>query len=188
ENRVVGALVVYSGEVGYFDIGLSELMRQIADDVSFALAVYARAAARDRAESEVRELNAELERRVAERTARLTEANRELEAFSYSVSHDLRAPVRSINGFGQMLAERSGEVLDADGKRLLANIIRSSHHMGRLIDDLLAFAQLGRSAIAMRDVAIASVIGRIVEELRPLADATGASIRIAPDLPVVNGD
>lgn len=185
---VAGLLAVHAGEVDYFDIGLTELIRQIADDVSFALDVYDRAGARDRAEAEVRELNAELERRVAERTARLTAANQELESFSYSVSHDLRAPVRAINGFAQILAEHGREQLDDEGMRLLANIIRSSSHMGRLIDDLLGFAQLGRSAVELRPVSLPEAVERALAELRPAVAARGARVSVPPTGPAVRGD
>jgi PAS domain S-box-containing protein len=188
EGVVVGALAVYAPDVGYFDIGLTELMHQIAADASFALDVYTRAAARDRAESEVRELAADLERRVAERTARLTEANRELEAFSYSVSHDLRAPVRAINGFAQILSSHAESTLDDEGRRLLGNIVRSSAHMGRLIDDLLAFAQLGRSAIELRPVSLVSVFDRASDELKPVIEARGADLDIDGEMASVRGD
>ena len=187
EGRVVGALAVFAADTEYFDIGLTELLRQVADDVSFALDVYERAAARDRAEAAVRELNADLERHVAERTARLTDANQDLESFSYSVSHDLRAPVRAINGFAHLLAAHAGAALDEEGTRLLGNIIRSSAHMGRLIDDLLAFAQLGRSALDLRPVALAPLIERLVEQLQPQIDGCHAQVSVTP-LPLVRGD
>lgn len=187
-GAVVAVLVVYSTEIGHFDPELVGLLQQVADDVSFALDVYDRAQARDRAEAQARDLAATLERRVAERTRSLTEANRELEAFSYTVSHDLRAPVRAINGFAQLLDEHAGAALDGEGRRLVTNIVRSSRHMGRLIDDLLAFAQLGRRAIEVGPVPIAGVVERVVDELRPMADAQGARIEISPAPPTVRGE
>lgn len=188
EGQVAGALAVYASDVDYFDIGLAELLGQVADDLSFALEYYERAAARKRAESAVLELNAELERRVAERTARLTEANRELEAFAYSVSHDLRAPVRAIHGSAEHLSTRAGATLDDEGQRLLAGILRSSAHMSRLIDDLLAFAQLGWRTIDLAPVELSPIVARIADELRPALDETAATVDIATDLPGVLGE
>lgn len=98
---------------------------------------------RKQAEEEIIKLNANLQNRAAE----LTEANKELEAFSYSISHDLRAPLRAVDGFSRMVLEDYAEKLDADGKRKLGVIRMESQRMGRLIDDLLAFSRLGRLPI-----------------------------------------
>ena len=102
---------------------------------------------RRRAEEEVRELNADLEKRVAQRTVELESANRELEAFSYSVSHDLRSPLRTVDGFSQALLEDFGGLLPDEGKRQVLVIREGAQRMGQLIDDLLAFSRLGRLAM-----------------------------------------
>ena len=107
----------------------------------------------------------ELELRVNERTAELKAVNRELESFSYSVSHDLRAPLRAVDGYALMLAEDYGARLDDEGRRLLGVVRQSAAHMGRLIDDLLHFSQVGRKALALAPVDMRSRAGEVVAEL-----------------------
>ncbi|MGA2406526.1 MAG: PAS domain S-box protein [Bacteroidales bacterium] len=102
---------------------------------------------RKNAESQIKKLNEELERRVIVRTEQLEAANKELEAFSYSVSHDLRAPLRSVHGYTKILLEEYENKLDNEGKRICGIISSSATHMGELIDDLLSFSKIGRSSL-----------------------------------------
>jgi light-regulated signal transduction histidine kinase (bacteriophytochrome) len=99
---------------------------------------------------------------------KLQAANKELEAFSYSVSHDLRAPLRAINGFTQMLEEDYGKQLDEEGRRLLSVVRTSSERMGQLIEDLLAFSRLGRQPLATQQVRLEELVSETLGELRPV--------------------
>jgi PAS domain S-box-containing protein len=122
--------------------------------------------ARKLAEQEIMQLNANLERRVAERTAELAAANQELEAFTYSVAHDLRAPLRHINGFARILVEDHGGALNTDAREFLAQIQNGATQMGRLVDDLLHLARLGRQAMDWRQVDLADLVAEVVRELQ----------------------
>jgi light-regulated signal transduction histidine kinase (bacteriophytochrome) len=111
------------------------------------------------------ELNIELEQRVTERTVQLEAANKELEGFSYSVSHDLRAPVRAISGFTRMLFEDHADQFSDEARRMLGVVQSESERMGTLIDDLLAFSRLGRKAIQKADLDMAELARTTFEGL-----------------------
>ena len=140
---------------------------------------------RKQAEEEIHQLNAGLERRVAERTVDLEAANKELEAFSYSVSHDLRAPLRAVDGFSRILLEDHAPQLDADGKRLLDVVRSNARQMGRLIDDLLSFSRSGRQEIARSSIDMESLVKAAFDDLKAADEAI--SFAVGP-LPPADGD
>ena len=118
-----------------------------------------------RAEEEIRKLNEDLERRVRQRTAELEAANRELEAFTYSVSHDLRAPLRHISGFAKILVEDFGPRMDPDAKHYLHRIVESTRYMGQLVDDLLSLARVGRQQLEKQVVGLNSLVEEVLAGL-----------------------
>jgi PAS domain S-box-containing protein len=138
--------------------------------------------ARKRAEAEVQRLNADLEKRVAERTAELAAANRELETFSYSVSHDLRSPLRTIDGFSKLLQEDYADRLDAEGGQYLDYISTAARRMDHLIRGLLNLSHITRSPIEQRQVDLSALVKTIANELRESDPRRVAEFVIAPGL------
>lgn len=138
---------------------------------------------RKRAAEEIRELHTSLEQRAHQ----LEAANRELESFAYSVSHDLRSPLRAIDGFSQILEEDYAEKLDDEGRRLLDVVRGNSQKMGRLIDDLLTFSRLGRKPVVSAEIDMGALVQEVLGELRAEPGSTAAECSIQ-SLPAAWGD
>ena len=142
---------------------------------------------RKRAELEIQELNAELEKRVEARTAELVAINQELEAFTYSVSHDLRAPLRHISGFSRMLADEYGSGLDSTAQRYLERIQHGTRQMGLLVDDLLNLARIGRQDLRRQATALNSLVDEVLADLKPEANGRQVEWKVGR-LPFVECD
>jgi light-regulated signal transduction histidine kinase (bacteriophytochrome) len=164
---------------------LNERLEEIVQERTAALTLEIEE--RKRAEAEVLRLNAELEQRVVQRTTELEAANHELEAFSYSVSHDLRAPLRAINGFSQAIIEDEAGQLSEDGQRSFQRIVAAAHNMGELIDGLLALSRVARAEIRRETVNMSALAESVTAELRRTQPDRQVTVEIAPGL-VAQGD
>jgi signal transduction histidine kinase len=147
------------------------------------VAVFDVITARKEVEERIRQFNLELEERVHQRTAQLEAANKELEAFSYSVSHDLRAPLRAVDGFAGILAEDYAGRLDEEGQRVVGVIRHEATRMGQLIDDLLAFSRVGRGPMRSEEIDLASLARTVFEECAAGAVGRRIQLKLNPLLP-----
>ncbi|MFN8621628.1 MAG: HAMP domain-containing sensor histidine kinase [Chloroflexota bacterium] len=168
---------------------LVALMATVVLTFGFVLLAHQRLAEELRAkERMLDELNGSLERRVTERTAQLEAANREMAAFTYSMSHDLRAPLRGINGFATLLVRRKADQLDEQGRGYLDRIVTTTEQMGVLIEALLDYARLGQAPVGHDPVALGPLILGVRDTFEGRVTQTGGSIEVAEMLHSVVGD
>ena len=139
-------------------------------------------AERKKAEQEVHQLNQELERLVARRTAQLEAANQELEAFAYSVSHDLRAPLRAVEGFSQALLEDYRSALDDQGRDFLQRVSGEARRMAQLIQDLLLLSRVTRAEMDFQPIDLSALAEEVIAELRRREPARRVAVEVAPGL------
>jgi signal transduction histidine kinase len=171
-GELIGALS-FGGEQAAFPPEQIKIATEAAAQIAIAI-TQARLSARVRRQAE------DLELRVRERTAELQAANQELEAFSYSVSHDLRSPLRAIDGYAAMIEEDYSARLDAEGHRLIKVVRREASRMGQLIDDLLAFSRVGRKPVAKAPLDMAVLVREVAGELAPQYPAVRLSVGALP--------
>ena len=178
---------MYSGEPGRFDEEELRLLERLAGDIGFAIEAAGKEGARRKAERQLETLNKSLERRVRERTDALEAANAELEAFSYSVSHDLRAPLRALDGFSLALLEDYGAGLDDEATDYLSRIRGASQRMARLIDDLLMLSRVTRRDMRSQQVDLSAIAVAVAADLA--ADDVARKVRftVAENM-TVDGD
>ena len=156
---------IESDQSGYHIVTRFVPLKDENDNVYAAMLVLIDVTELKKAERHILELNVELEQKVIKRTEELEAANKELEAFSYSVSHDLRAPLRAVNGYAKILEDDYFKVFDEEGKRLLRTVQLNAKRMGVLIDDLLAFSRLGRKEVNKSLVRMTELTKNVVFEL-----------------------
>jgi light-regulated signal transduction histidine kinase (bacteriophytochrome) len=142
---------------------------------------------RKRAEEEIKQLNSELEKRVASRTAKLEAANKDLEAFSYSISHDLQSPLRSIDGFAYILQDEYSDMLPTEAKHVIQVILDTSAKMSTLINDMLTFSRVGNQEISKTGIDMAAMAGSVYQELTTRIERERIEF-ILRDMPDAQGD
>jgi light-regulated signal transduction histidine kinase (bacteriophytochrome) len=180
QATLLGALNLWDDRPSAFTPEQVEIACEVADLLAVALQ---QAHLREQVERHA----VELEQRVRERTAQLEAANKELEAFTYAVAHDLRSPLRAIHGFSQILLDDYAPHLDAEAQGHLQRVSTNALHMGRLIDTLLEFAGLGRQPFAKQTVAPVALVQQVLDDLRPAYEHRQVEITIG-ELPACQAD
>jgi signal transduction histidine kinase len=175
QGELIGSLNLWSDRLGAFTPEHVDIAREVADQLAISIH-------QARLHKQVQRHAVELEQRVAERTAELQETNAELESFSYSVSHDLRAPLRSIQSFAQILLEDYADRLDAVGQDCAQRIIAAARRMDTLTEDLLAYSRVSRAAVALKPVRLEEVVADVLTQLE--AEILGKNALVTVERPL----
>jgi PAS domain S-box-containing protein len=175
-----------NGELFWEDTRIAPL-KDDAGRITHFVAVKEDISGRKRSEAEIQDHSVELERRVAERTRQLSESNRELESFSYSISHDLRAPLRALNGFASLMAENCGNCVKTESLEYMARIQRASVRMGNLMDDILDLSRVTRSEIRIEQVDLSAMVRSILDDLAVAGPSRNVLAEVEEGL-LANGD
>lgn len=186
-DGVWGCCGFVSSEANVFDEKEINLLNEMVMDLDFGIETIYNDADRERAEKEVKRLNVDLERRVQKRTADLEFANKELEAFAYSVSHDLRSPLRAISGFSRFLQEDFSDKLAEDGNELIEKICANVRRMQGMIDDLLNLSRVSRGELKLAEVNMSELVNKIYNDVSTEQEK-GEFVFSVSDMPDAFGD
>ena len=182
---IVGVLAVFAADKNYFDGAYLDLVAEVGGGVSFGLEHAEQDALRRHSEEELKHLNADLENRIQARTLELMTANDELRTFSYSVSHDLRAPLGAISGFaGTVLQKYQLKTLDESGMAMLKRVLAAADRMGHLTDDLLSLSRVSRHEMRRSRVSLSTMSLQVVDALRAAHRDREVAVTIQPALMV----
>ncbi|MBD2740161.1 CHASE3 domain-containing protein [Coleofasciculus sp. FACHB-1120] len=180
EENLLGELILSATEPTTFNPEHQEIAREVADQLAIAMQ---QAELREQLE----QYNAQLEQRVSDRTVQLQEANAELEAFAYSVSHDLRAPLRAMQGFSSALLEDYGDSFDVIGQDYAQRIVTAAQRMDILIQDLLDYSRLSRTEIRLQPIHLEAVVIEVLAQLEPEVRQKQVQVAVESPLPQVVG-
>lgn len=182
EGKPFGALTIYAADADAFVSEELALLIDLAETTMHGVQSLYDQQARRVSERELTRINVDLERRVEARTAELNRINKELEAFTYSVSHDLRAPLRAIDGFSQILVQKYAAALDGQATDYLQRVRKATQRMGRLIDDLLGLSRINRQELRIESVDISAMAREVCRELQDAEPERSVDVHIAPGL------